>query len=263
MFRIRIRKFLVLGIRIRNYFYGSGSFHQQAKKCSKTLISTVLWLLKGTVSRDYLLLFFSWISFPPAPEYSIKTVAIFFKNSRRYSQVKVHHRCQQYQWQICTSFASVVDNRWQICHQCQQHQRKICRRCQRRRFRITTGIKDTGGKFAIGVNNTGGKQWEQLSNCWQLKMNLKKKIYLYAIYYPKVSKKKKCKFENVSDLRFFLFATGSALWAANISANFQKNSNRPYWYNQGLGGNWFMKKTRSKKSRDTVPLITCYLWRLV
>ncbi len=27
-----------------------------------------------------------------------------------------------------------------------------------------------------------------------------------------------------------------------------------YWYNQGLGGNWFMKKTETKKSRDTVPL---------
>ena len=61
--------------------------------------------------------------------------------------------------------------------------------------RCTTGINDTGGKFATGVNNgsgkfppvsmtpvndTGGKQWEQLSDCWQLKMNLKKKIYLYA-----------------------------------------------------------------------------------
>ncbi len=25
--------------------------------------------------------------------------------------------------------------------------------------------------------------------------------------------------------------------AANISANFRKNSKRPYWYTQGLGGN--------------------------
>ncbi len=48
--------------------------------------------------------------------------------------------------------------------------------------------------------------------------------------------------------------TGGAPWAANISANFRKNSKRPYWYTQGLGGNWFMKKTRSRKSRDTVPL---------
>jgi hypothetical protein len=32
------------------------------------------------------------------------------------------------------------------------------------------------------------------------------------------------------------------------------NSKRPQWYNQRLGGNWFKKKTRSKKSCDTVPL---------
>jgi hypothetical protein len=40
----------------------------------------------------------------------------------------------------------------------------------------------------------------------------------------------------------------------NISANFQKNLKRSYWDTLGLGGNWFKKKTRSKKSRDTVPL---------
>jgi hypothetical protein len=57
--------------------------------------------------------------------------------------------------------------------------------------KVATGVNDTSGKwqqndtgskFATGVNNTGGKQWEQLSNCRQLKMNLKKKIYLYANY---------------------------------------------------------------------------------
>ncbi len=45
-----------------------------------------------------------------------------------------------------------------------------------------------------------------------------------------------------------------APWLANISANFRKNSKRSNWNTLGLGGNWFMKKTRSKKSRDTVPL---------
>jgi hypothetical protein len=40
--------------------------------------------------------------------------------------------------------------------------------------------------------------------------------------------------------------TGGQPLAANISANFRKNWKRPFWYTQGLGGNWFMKKTRSK-----------------
>ncbi len=44
--------------------------------------------------------FFSWISFPPAPEYSIKTVSIFSENSRRYSQLKVCDRCQRHWWQM-------------------------------------------------------------------------------------------------------------------------------------------------------------------
>ncbi len=48
--------------------------------------------------------------------------------------------------------------------------------------------------------------------------------------------------------------TSGAPWLANISANFWKNSKRSKWKYLELGGNWFMKKTRSKKSRDTVPL---------
>ncbi len=34
----------------------------------------------------------------------------------------------------------------------------------------------------------------------------------------------------------------------------KKNSKRSKWNTLGLGGNWIMKKTISKKSRDTVPL---------
>jgi hypothetical protein len=65
--------------------------------------------LKGTVSRDFLLLVFLWISFPPAPEYPIRIVSNFFENSRRYSQAKVHHRCQRHRWQIASSSLCVVD----------------------------------------------------------------------------------------------------------------------------------------------------------
>jgi len=53
---------------------------------------------------------------------------------------------------------------------------------------------------------------------------------------------------------FYKFGHGGAPWLANISANLRKNSKRSKWNTLGLGENWFMKKTRSKKSRDTVPL---------
>ncbi len=48
--------------------------------------------LKGQCHEIFCFWFFSWISFPPAPEYPIRTVSNCFENSRRYSQVKVHHR---------------------------------------------------------------------------------------------------------------------------------------------------------------------------
>jgi hypothetical protein len=107
---------------------------------------------------------------------------------------------------------------------------QICHRCQWRRWQIGTSINDTGGKFANAVNDTDGKQWEQLSNCWQLKMNLKKKIYLNAYSTTQRSPKEIMQIFLIED--FFPFATsvndtGGAPWAPNISANFRKNLKRP------------------------------------
>ncbi len=87
--------------------------------------------LKGQCHEIFCFWFFLWISFPPAPECPIRTVSNFFENSQRYSQVKVHHRCQR-------------------------HRRQICHRCQWHRWQIAAGCNDTGGKFATGINDTGG-----------------------------------------------------------------------------------------------------------
>jgi hypothetical protein len=105
-----------------------------------------------------------------------------------------------------------------VHHQYQQHRRQNCRRYQRSTIpaanlplvsrtpaanfatifasvvdtgkRFATGVNDAGGKLppvsatpaqiATGVINTCGEQREQLSDCCQLKMNLKKNISLYA-----------------------------------------------------------------------------------
>ncbi len=56
--------------------------------------------LKGQCHEIFCFWFFSLISFPPAPEYCIKTVSNFFENSRRYSQLKVCHRCRWHRWQM-------------------------------------------------------------------------------------------------------------------------------------------------------------------
>ncbi len=56
--------------------------------------------LKGQCHEIFDVWFFSWISFPQAPEYTIRAVSNFFENSRRYSQLKVHHRCHWHRWQM-------------------------------------------------------------------------------------------------------------------------------------------------------------------
>ena len=55
--------------------------------------------LKGQCHEIFCFWFFSWISFPQALEYTIRAVSNFFENSRRYSQLKVDHRCQRHRWQ--------------------------------------------------------------------------------------------------------------------------------------------------------------------
>jgi hypothetical protein len=55
--------------------------------------------------------FFSWISFPQPQSIPLGPFQIFFKNSQRYSQVKVHHRYHQHWRQICLRY--------------QRHQRQI------------------------------------------------------------------------------------------------------------------------------------------
>ncbi len=87
-----------------------------------------------------------------------------------------------------------------------------------------------------------------ISDCRHLKVNLKEKFICMLTLLPKGVKK-----------RIFPFATGvndtgGAPRAKNISAYFQKYLKWPYCYTQVLGGNRFMKNTRSRKSLDTVPV---------
>ena len=106
--------------------------------------------LKGQCHEIFCFWFFSWTSVPPAPEYCIRTVSNFFeKFAEIFSSQGAPPVSTTPVANFYTSFASVVD---------------------------------TGGKFATCLNDTGGKQWEQLSNCWQLKTNLKKKcIYMLTL----------------------------------------------------------------------------------
>jgi hypothetical protein len=78
--------------------------------------------LKGQCHEIFCFWFFSWSSFPQAPEYTIRAVSNIFENSRRYSQLKVDHRYQRHRQQICRRCQR---HRWQICHRYQRHRRQI------------------------------------------------------------------------------------------------------------------------------------------
>ena len=71
---------------------------------------------------------------------------------------------------------------------------------------FATGVADTGGKFAAGVIDAGGK-------------------FAAGVV------------DTGGKFAAGVVDTGGAPLLANISANFRKNSKRPYWYTQGLGGN--------------------------
>ncbi len=158
--------------------------------------------LKGQCHEIFCFRFFSWITFPQAPENNIRIVSNFFANSRRYSLVKVHHRCQRH--------------RWQICRRCRWHRWQIAAGINDTGGKFATGINDTGGEFATGINDTGGKfchqfplccwhrwqichrcqryqrqicrrcqrrRWQimgTISGCRHLKVNLKAKMYIYV-----------------------------------------------------------------------------------
>jgi hypothetical protein len=121
-----------------------------------------------------LLLVFSSISFPPAPEFSIKTVSNFYENSRRYSRVKVHHRYQRHRWQI---FPPVSTAPMTNCHRYQRHWRQIM---------------------------------ATISGCRHLKVNLKAKSYIYVNSTTQRCPNKIIKIFQFEG--FFSFATGGKPW---------------------------------------------------
>ncbi len=170
--------------------------------------------LMGQFHKIFCFWFFSWISFPPAPEYPIRTVSNIEK-SQRYWQIKVHHRYQRHQRQIC--------------HQYRRHRRQI--------------LPPVLLVLLIPVANLPPVSTILAANChrcqrrrWLLKMNLKEKIYLHAItLLPKGVQKKKWKFSDffhlppVSTTRVVHLELRKSPWI------FEKIRNGPNGVIRGLG----------------------------
>ncbi len=105
------------------------------------------------------------------------------------------------------------------------------------------------------------------STAYTWKWTWRKKMYLYGN--STSHRSPQTKYLKLFWVKIFSFVTGvndtgGAPWDANISANFLKNSDRPVWNTQELGGNWFMIKTWSQKNswhcsfKDSFSNTTCF-----
>jgi hypothetical protein len=168
--------------------------------------------IKGTVSRDILLLVFFMNQFPPTPEYSIKTVKNFFKNLRRYLQVKVHHRYQRHRRQIFPPFSLAL--------------------------LIPVSMIPTANLPPVSTTPVANN-----GNYYQTANNFKwtwKKVYLYANSTTQRFPKEIINIFSIKD--YFHWPPVSLTLMANLELRispwiFAKNSKQSYLYNQGLGGN--------------------------
>ncbi len=160
--------------------------------------------LKGQCHEIFCFRFFSWIIFPQVPEKNIRVISIFFLNSRRYLQVKVHHRLQWLRRLICHRYRWCCWYQWQICYCCQRN------------------------RHIMGT----------ISDCWHLKVKLKKKIYLYVSQLPKGVPKKVTKTFLMDD--FFQLPPVSTTRVVHLELwisprIFEKIRNGPNGILRGLG----------------------------
>ncbi len=130
------------------------------------------------MSRDFLLLVFSWISFPPAPEYSIKTVSNFLKilGDIRSSRFATGVNDTGGKWKkssirkiviilfghlgsrgnIYINFCLQVHFQVSAAWYCSNYLPPVSTTQWELVAKFAAGVVDTGGKFAAGVVNTGG-----------------------------------------------------------------------------------------------------------
>ncbi len=153
--------------------------------------SKILW------NCPFKLLVFFMNQFPQASEYTITAISNFFENSRRYSRLKVHHRCHNLVWaplgsrvniyiNFCLQVHFKVSAAW-YCSHCLPpvslsttpvanlppvslipvaifHRRQICRRYRWHRWQICHRCQQQKGNWLqnlppvlMGYSGAGGK----------------------------------------------------------------------------------------------------------
>ncbi len=179
--------------------------------------------------------FFPWISFPQASEYNITAISNFSENSRRYSRLKVHHQCLWHRWQMEKIFKEKNFHNF-VWAPLGSRVNIYIRFCLQVHFKVSAAWYYS--HYLPPVSLT------PVANLPPASTTQLEQVAKFAAGVVDIGGKFAT---GVTD-------TGGAPWLANISKNFRKNLKWPLCYFQGLGGRLFMKKTWSKKSRDTVPL---------
>ncbi len=71
--------------------------------------------LQGSLTRDFRLQVFSWISFPRGPEYTNTAISNFYENSQRYSQFCVYRQCRWHRRLADHRWTNERNRRWNSC----------------------------------------------------------------------------------------------------------------------------------------------------
>ncbi len=124
----------------------------------------------------------------------------------------------------------------------------------------TNGINDTGGKFAVDFVDTIGKFAASINNTSETGGKICRQCRWYrGQFCPRCRwyRRQFCRrchwqgWQICHRCRWYRWCTLTCEYLRKFSKKFET----ALWNTLGLGGNWFMKNTRGKKSRDTVPLM--------
>ncbi len=200
--------------------------------------------------------FFSWISFPQASDYNSRAVSNFFENSRRYSQLMAKtFKQKNFNNFVWTPLGSRVNIYINFCLQVHFKLSAAWYCCHCLPPVSMTPAANLPPVSLIPVANLPPVSLTPAANLPPVSTTLAKMVEKFATGVADTGGKFTTGVVDTGgNFAAGVVDTGGAPWLANISANFRKISKRSKWNTLELGGNWFMKKTRSKKSCDTVPL---------
>jgi hypothetical protein len=142
------------------------SYHNNLHEFQQRQLPQLLTRVKGTVSRDFLLLVFFMNQFPPSPrvfhldrfEFFQKFAEIFASQGAPPVSTTPVANLPPVSTTPAAKLPSVSTTPVANCHWYQRRRRQICHRCQRHRWQIMA----------------------TRSGCRHLKVNLKEKIYIYV-----------------------------------------------------------------------------------